>query len=223
MKQKTISLSREAVLWEAGDIAREIAVVDAGRLGVRTEAGVVVGLALPKMVVGETALFSLEGRPLPRGATLFALEDGTRVTAHPAESYRAAFEGGDTAVVEPILRTLVGQTCRNLLMVVSTRSGAPYVDEPLLGLVRGIAQEVGRPAPLRTWSAFMATFSLLCDMRDMSDRVLGRLGPEPAQRLELIEAASQALSRLAGSDDARPMIEAFLDAERERTHWWARG
>ena len=34
MKQKTISLSREATLWEAGDVARDIGVVEAGRLGV---------------------------------------------------------------------------------------------------------------------------------------------------------------------------------------------
>ena len=221
MKHKTISLSREATLWEAGDAARDIGVVEAGRLGVRTEAGV-VGIVLPKMVVGETALFALEARPLPRAATLFALDDDTRVAASPAESYRAAFEGGDTAVVDPVVRTLVGQTCRNLLMVVSARSGDPYVEEPLLGLVRGIAQDAGRPLPARTWDAFMVTFSFLCDVRDMSDRILGRLGPDPSQRLELIESASQALARLPGSD-ARPMIEAFLAAERERSQWWARG
>jgi hypothetical protein len=221
MKHKTISLSREATLWEAGDAARDIGVVETGRLGVRTEAGV-VGIVLPKMVVGETALFALEARPLPRAATLFALDDDTRVAASPAESYRAAFEGGDTAVVDPVVRTLVGQTCRNLLMVVSARGGDPYVEEPLLGLVRGIAQDAGRPLPARTWGAFMVTFSFLCDVRDMSDRILGRLGPDPSQRLELIESASQALARLPGSD-ARPMIEAFLAAERERSQWWARG
>ncbi len=219
MKHKTISLSREATLWEAGDVAREIAVVETGRLGVRTESGI-VGIVLPKMVVGETALFALEGKPLPRAATLFALDDDTRVVASPAESYRAAFEGGEIGIVEPIVRTLVGQTCRNLLMVVSARSGDPFVDEPLLGLVRGIAHDVGRPLTARTWAAFMATFSFLCDVRDMSDRALGRLGPDPSQRLELIEAASQAVARLG---DARPMIEAFLDAERERSQWWARG
>jgi len=222
MKQKTISLSREATLWEAGDLARDIAVVEAGRLGVRTDAGV-VGIVLPKMVVGETALLALEGTPLPRAATLFALDDDTRVVASPAESYRTAFEGGDTGIVEPIVRTLVGQTCRNLLMVVSARSGDPYVEEPLLGLVRGIAKDVGRPLSAHTWATFMVTFSFLCDVRDMSDRILARLGPDPSQRLELIEAASQALARLTGSDDARPMIEAFLAAERERTQWWARG
>jgi hypothetical protein len=222
MKHKTISLSREATLWEAGDVAHDVAVVETGRLGVRTEAGV-VGIVLPKMVVGETALFALEGKPLPRAATLFALDDDTRVVASPAESYRSAFEGGDTGIVEPVVRTLVGQTCRNLLMVVSARSGDPYVEQPLLGLVRGIAQDAGRQLPARTWETFMVTFSFLCDLRDMSDRILGRLGPDPSQRLELIEAASQALTRLAGSNDARPMIEAFLDAERERTQWWARG
>lgn len=222
MKHKTISLSREAVLWEAGDLAREIAVVETGRLAVRTDAGV-VGLVLPNMVAGETALFSLEDRPHPRAATLFALDDDTRVVANPASAYRTAFEAGETDVVDPIVRTLVGQTCRNLLMVISARSGEPYVDEPLLGLVRGLAGDAGRPLSARTWSGFMASFALLCDLRDMSDRLLGRMGPESSQRLEMVEAASQALTRLAGSEDARPMIEAFLQAERERSHWWARG
>ena len=222
MKQKTISLSREAILWEAGDVAREIAVVEAGRLAVRTEAGV-VGIVLPKMVVGETALFTLEGQPLPRAATLFALEDDTQVVAQPAESYRASFEAGDTAIVDPILRTLVGQTCRNLLMVVSARSGDPFVEEPLLGLVRGIAQDVARPLPARTWAAFIVhVLAALRPARHVGPPA-GPAGAGPALRLELVESASQALARLAGSDDARPMIEAFLDAERERTHWWARG
>jgi len=222
MKDKTISLSREATLWEAGDVAREIAVVETGRLGVRTDAGL-VGIVLPKMVVGETALFALEGTPHPRAASLFALDDDTRVVASPAESYRAAFEGGDTGVVDPIVRTLAGQTCRNLLMVVSARGDDAYVHEPLVGLVRGLAQDIGRPLPARTWAAFMVAFSFLCDVRDMSDRILARLGPDASQRLELIESASQALASLAGSDDARPMIEAFLNAEKERTQWWARG
>jgi hypothetical protein len=222
MKEKTISLGRDAVLWEAGDAARDVAQVQAGRLGVRTDAGV-VGLVLPKMVVGETALLALEGAPQPRAATLFSLDDETRVVVQPAEEYRAGFEGGDAGVVDPIVRTLVGQTCRNLLMVVSAHGGDPYVEEPLLGLVRGLVKDVGRPLTARTWAAFMVSFSFLCDLRDMSDRVLGRLGPDPSQRLELVEAASQALARLGGSEDARPMIEAFLAAERERTQWWARG
>ena len=162
-------------------------------------------------------------RDRPRGATLFSLDDDTRVVVSPAEAYRTAFEGGDTAAVEPIVRTLVGQTCRNLLMVVSARAGDPYVEQPLIGLVRGLAQDVGKPLPARTWDAFMVTFSFLCEIRDMSDRILGRLGPDASRRLELIEAASQALAQLPGSGDARPMIEAFLAAERERTEWWARG
>ena len=222
MKRKTIILGRGATLWEAGDVARDIALVEAGKIGVRTDAGV-VGLVLPGMVVGETALFGLDGERLTRTATLYALEDDSRVIATPAEEWRASFEGGDTEAVVPLVKTLVGQICRNLLMVVSARRGDPFVDQPLHALLRGVADDASRPLVARTWSSFMVTFSFLSDLRDLSDRILSRLGPQPAERLELIEAASQALAVLGGNTDSRPMIEAFLDAERQRAEWWAKG
>lgn len=222
MKKKTISLSRNTVLWEAGDVARDVAIVESGKIAVRTGAGV-VGILLPKMVIGENALFALDGNPQSRSATLLALEDDTRVAAFPAEDVRAVFEGGDTGTVQQIVSTLVGQICRNLLMVVSARQGDAFVDAPLVALVRGVAQDARRPVPAGPWSAFMVTFTFLSDLRDLSDRVLGRLGPDPSQRLELVESASQALAKLVGGEDSRPMIEAFLEAERERNHWWARG
>lgn len=220
MRRKTIILDSGAILWEAGDVARDIALVESGKVGVRTAAGV-VGLVLPGMAAGETALFGLDGQALTRTAALYALEDETRVVATPAEDWRASFEGGDTDIVLPLVRTLVGQICRNLLMVVSARRGDAFVDQPLHALLRGVADDASRPLAARTWSAFMVTFAFLSDLRDLSDRILSRLGPEPAERLELIEAASQALAVLG--DASRPMIEAFLDAERQRTEWWARG
>jgi CRP-like cAMP-binding protein len=220
MRRKTITLDNQAILWEAGDVARDIALVESGKLGVRTAAGV-VGLVLPGMALGETALFALDGQPLHRTATIYALESETRVVSTPAEDWRACFEGGDTDVVLPLVRTLVGQICRNLLMVVSARRGDPFVDQPLGALLRGVADDASRPLSARTWTAFMVTFSFLSDLRDLSDRILSRLGPEPAERLDLIEAASQALAVLGG--DTQPMIEAFLEAERQRTEWWARG
>lgn len=222
MKRKRIILGDGATLWETGDVARDIALVESGKIGVRTAAGV-VGLVLPGMVVGETALFSLDGERLTRTATLYALEDETRVVATPAEEWRASFEGGDSEVVEPLVKTLVGQICRNLLMVVSARRGDPYVDLPLNALLRAVADDASRPLSARTWASFMVTFSFLSDLRDLSDRILSRLGPEPTERLELIEAASQALAVLGGHTDTRPMIEAFLEAERQRALWWAKG
>ncbi len=221
MREKTISLSKDAVLWEAGDVARNIAIVTSGKLGVKTEAGV-VGIAPPGTILGESALLANEGQSQRRTATVFALEDQTQVREVSASDARAAFEGGDDQLIRETLKTLMGQICRNLLMVVSARRGDPFIDEPLLGLVRGIARDAERPFQASTWERLQPTLLLLHDLRDLSDRILNRLGPDPAQRLDLIEGASQVLTQL-GAEDARPMIELFLEAERQKAQWWARG
>jgi CRP-like cAMP-binding protein len=164
MRRKRIILGQGATLWEAGDAARDIALIESGKVAVRTAAGV-VGLALPGMVVGEAALFGLDSERLTRTATLYALEDETRVVATPAEDWRAGFEGGDTEIVAPLVRTLVGQICRNLLMVVSARRGDAFIDQPLHALLRGVADDAGRPLAARTWESFMVTFSFLSELR----------------------------------------------------------
>jgi len=220
MRDKAITLSKDAVLWEAGDIARNIAVVVSGKLGVRTDGGI-VGIALPGTVLGESALLDTGEQSRLRSAAVFALADSTQVREVPASDVRAAFDGGDDELLRQTVKTLTGQICRNLLMVISARRGDPFVDEPLLGLVRGIAQDAQRPLAVRSWDRLLPTFLFLHDLRDLSDRVLARLGPDPAQRLDLIESASQVLTQL-GAEDARAMIEVFLEAEREKAQWWAR-
>jgi hypothetical protein len=221
MRQKQITLGRDTMLWDVGDVARDIAVVTRGKLGVRTEKGI-VGIALPTMVLGESALFGVEGRLESRSASVFALDDDTQVTAYPADEVRRALEGGDASIAQKVLHTLIGQICRNFLMAVSARRGDPLVEAPLLGLVRGIAADIGRPPRLDTWPAFVLVFSFLHDLRDLSDRVLGLLGPEISQRLEMVENASQVLTQFVEGRDVSSLIESFLEAEREKAMWWAR-
>lgn len=221
MRQKVITLSRDAVLWEAGDSARDIAVVLRGRLGVRTERGV-VGVALPKMVLGESALFGAQRPDERRTASVFAIEDDTQVAAYPAVEVRAQLEGGDDTLAREVLNTLLGQICRNLLMVISAQRDEPLVDAPLYALVQGLIRDAGRPRSFPTWNRFLSVFSFLCNLRDLSDRVLDGLGPEPALRLELIENSAQALTRLGEGVDILPVVTAFLDAERAKAEWWAR-
>jgi len=154
MQRKEVTLGKDTVLWEEGDVARDIAVVTRGRLGARTEKGL-MGVILPPMVVGESALFGTV-RPERRTATLFALEDGTQVRQYPADVVRQALEGGDESLVRQVVNTLVGQICRNLLMVITSRRGYAFIDTPLMSLVREIvhdAQEarahqgLGQPVP----------------------------------------------------------------------------
>jgi CRP-like cAMP-binding protein len=222
MRQKQITLSKDAVLWEAGDAAHDIGVVMSGRVGVRTEAGV-VGVALPRMVLGESALFTAAGNVGPRTATLFAMDDETVVVAYPASEVRAAIETGDDALGREVLNTLLGQICRNLLMVISVRPQEPLVDAPLRALVEGLISDARRERHFPSWDRYMVVFSFLCNLRDLSDRLLDALGPAPQQRLQLVESAAQALAQVGEGVDILPVVEAFLEAERAKAEWWARG
>ncbi|MBN2371010.1 MAG: cyclic nucleotide-binding domain-containing protein [Vicinamibacteria bacterium] len=222
MRQKLISLGKDTVLWEAGDVARDIAVVTRGKLGIRTEKGI-VGIALPLMVLGENAVFDVDGCAQSRSASVVALEDDTQVTAYPAAEIRETLEAGDGALARQVLDTLVGQICRNLLMVISARQGDPLVEAPLLGLVRGIVGDLGRSPRLDTWNNFIAVFSFLHELRDLSDHALQLLGPEVRQQIDLVENASQILTQFVEGRDVSALIEIFLTAEREKAMWWARG
>ena len=61
--QRKVTLGKGAYLWDAGDSARNLAVLESGRLGVRAE-GKLIGLITPKMVLGESALLTLDGTSL---------------------------------------------------------------------------------------------------------------------------------------------------------------
>jgi CRP-like cAMP-binding protein len=222
MQRKVISLSRETVLWEAGDAARTVAVVGKGKLGARTERGL-VGIILPNMVLGETALLGDPGKALHRTVTVFALEQDTLVMEYPAAEVRAAFDGGDDELMRQVVRSLVGQIARNLLMVVTARRGHPFVDEPLLGLLRGIVRDMTQRPPIQAWDSLLETCRFLADLRDMSDRLLDSMGPEVDQRGEMLVNASQMLAQMAEGQDIRPVLEAYLEAEKEKTEWWLRG
>ena len=58
--QRKLTLSKGAFLWDAGDAARTFAVLEAGRLGVKTERGVVGALAQAAPLAVAPALDSKE-------------------------------------------------------------------------------------------------------------------------------------------------------------------
>lgn len=221
MQRKVISLSKDTVLWEAGDNARDIAVVAKGKLAARTEQGL-VGIILPNMVLGESALFTVDGAPHRRTATIYALEDETLVMEYPASMVRDSVAGGDDDLMRQIIANLVGQICRNLLMVIAAKRGSPYIDNPLTGLVRGIVRDALEAAPMKSWENQTLTCRFLHDLREVSDGLVDRLGPDASQRSEMIVNASQMMTQLFEGHDVRPLIEAFLEAEKQKTEWWAR-
>jgi hypothetical protein len=222
MQKKTITLSRDTVLWEAGDVARSIGILDKGKLGARTERGL-MGVLLKDMVLGDSALLSGAAGAEKRTATIFALDDDTVVTEYPVGEVRADFEAGSEDLMKHIVLNQVAQICRNLLMVKATRPGQALVEAPLSGLVNGLLADVPRVSPLRTWDNALHTCRLLQDLRALSDRLLDQLGPTAEQRPDMIVNVSQSLAQLSLGKDVRPLVEAFLDAERQKTEWWAKG
>jgi CRP-like cAMP-binding protein len=217
-----VTLSSNATLWEEGDLARSVAVLQKGKLGVRTAQGL-VGVLWPDMVLGEAALFAGDARAERRSATIVALEDETVVTEFTPEQVRTQLLDGETELTDKILTTLVGQISRNLSMVVASRRGYAYVDAPLTGLVRGIVEDARRAPALRAWETFMQTARYLSDLREFSDRALAALGPDPAQRADMIAGAGTFLTQLFAGQEVLPALEAFLHAEQEKSEWWARG
>jgi len=222
MQRKVITLSRDTVLWEVGDSARGIAILEKGRLGARTEKGL-MGVLLPPMVIGESALLGDSGGADRRTVSIFAIDDDTVVTEYPLSEVRADFDAGNEDLMRHIVSNQVAQVCRNLLMVISSHPGEPLVDAPLAALVRGLVADVPKIYPLRTWTRALDTCRFLHDLRGLSDRLVNQLGPAPAQRAEMIVNATQSLSQLALGQDVRPLVEAFLEAEKQRSEWWTRG
>ncbi|MCU0241999.1 MAG: cyclic nucleotide-binding domain-containing protein, partial [Vicinamibacteria bacterium] len=195
MQRKQIRLSKGTVLWEAGDIARNIAIVQTGMLGVRTQTGL-VGVALPQMVLGESALFVGEAELQRRTATVIALADDTDILEYPAEVVQTLLESNEDTLAQQVLKTLVGQICRNLLMVIAAKRGYSYIDSPLTALVQSVVQDSQKSPTLNTWEAFSLTGRFLLDLRDLSDSLLTRLGPDASLRGEMVESASQLLMQL---------------------------
>jgi CRP-like cAMP-binding protein len=222
MQQKQITLSRDTVLWDVGDSARSVAVIEKGRLGARAGQAL-VGVLLPHMVLGESALLADEGSAERRTITIFALEDNTVVAEYPVSEVKADFEAGSEELMKHILFNQTAQICRNLLMVMTSRRGQPLVDEPLGGLVRGLLADVPRVSPLKRWESSLAACRFLNELRTLSDRLLEQLGPRPEERAAMIVDVSQSLAHLSMGQDVRPIVEAFIEAERQKTDWWLRG
>lgn len=220
MQRKVVSLDKDTVLWDARDCARTIAVLEKGKLAARSDEGL-VGILSPQMVLGDSALFG-EGDE-KRTATVVALEDGSVVAEYPPSVVRASLEDGDDALGQQVLRTLIGQICRNFLMVITAKRGYAFIERPLNALVKGVVEDASQAQPFRTWESYLLTARTLSDLRDLSDRTLRDIGPDPAARGDLVEQASKLLDELFEGGEVASNIEAFLAAEREKSEWWARG
>lgn len=221
--QRKVTLAKGAYLWDAGDAARNLAVLETGRLGVRAD-GKLIGLITPKMVLGESALLTLDGSSHNRTASVVALENDTSVSEYPAAMFRNTFDAGNHSVGHLILMTLIGQTCRNYMLIVAAHKERQAVASLLKGEVQALGQTASEAKKIKTWDDFLWTFKYLFHLRDFSDRMRTELVQYLAGDSESLVKASEMMRELLKGQDVASFLEEFISAEREKDKWFeARG
>jgi hypothetical protein len=217
---RKVTLSKGDFLWEAGDVARNIAIVESGKLGVRSTRGI-VGIVAPKMVLGESALQMLDGQAQLRTAAVVALED-TVVLEYSAALFQNTFESGRHDVGHLILLSLIGQVCRNNLLVMAAHGEKLVVAALLRGQVQAMGETAAQCRQIKTWDHFVWTFNYLFRLRENSDRMRDELVTTQMAESEALIKASDMMKSLVQGKDIVPHIEALLDADRAKAEWFTR-
>lgn len=221
--QRKVTLAKGAYLWDAGDAARNLAVLETGRLGVRAD-GKLIGLITPKMVLGESALLTLDGSSHNRTASVVALENDTSVSEYPAAMFRNTFDAGNHSVGHLILMTLIGQTCRNYMLIVAAHKERQAVASLLKGEVQALGQTASEAKKIKTWDDFLWSFKYLFHLRDFSDRMRTELVQYLSGDSDSMVKASEMMRELLKGQDVASFLEEFITAEREKDKWFeARG
>ena len=217
---RKVTLSKGDYLWEAGDVARNIAIVDSGRLGVRSGRGI-VGVVTPKMVLGESALLMLDGQAQMRSAAVVALEDSV-VTEYSASLFQQTFESGRHDVGHLILLSLIGQVCRNNLLVMASHGEKLVVAALLKGQVQAMGETAIQCRQIKTWDQFTWTFNYLVHLRGNSDRMRDELLTTQVAETEALGKASEMMKSLIQGQDIVPHIEALIAADKAKAEWFTR-
>lgn len=223
---RKVTLSKDTPLWEEGDGARNIAIVDSGKLGIIVN-GAIIGLVWPKMVIGESAIWTSETDQAPerRKASVIALEEGTTVSEYPASMVRRTFIEGSHTVTSAILTSLVGQICRNCLMIITANQHRPIVNLPFKATMEGLLQGFREQVPqIAKWEDFMLAFKVLYTLRNSTEAQREQL--VSSRDPEMIQRASTLFRDIYKQDSAAyAEVESYLKAEREKGEWlsnWAR-
>ncbi|HVT04211.1 MAG TPA: cyclic nucleotide-binding domain-containing protein [Thermoanaerobaculia bacterium] len=192
MKRKVV-LSKRASLWEAGDAARSIGVLESGRLGVMTDRGL-VGVMLPGMIVGESAVFTLAGEKHNRTASVFALDDETTVAEYSIFLVKQALDDGRYDFAQEILLGLIVQACRNFELSISANEHRPLVTLSIRSLVKTLTESYEKQLQgVNSWDEFLLLFRYLSHLRDFSQDIRADLveftDPEEIERTsEMVQA-----------------------------------
>lgn len=217
--QRKLTLAKDAYLWAEGDHARNIAIVEKGKLAIRS-GDEMLGVVLPTMVAGEGAISGLNGNGHRRAAAAIALEDDTVIVEYEPMRIKEAFDNAQPTVGRQILVTLMGQTFRNLLLLLSDEKVHPLTVAPVKGLVNGLVQSVTQLEQVADWKSFLVAFEVLTSFRNASEQ-LRRALVGKVEEAALVKATAAMKEHFAGAN-ILPALEAFFQAEKERAAWLER-
>ncbi len=206
-------LNKGDVLWWHGEFATTIAFVDKGRLGIKTEEGL-IGVVGPEGVIGESALLAEGGEVPKRRAAVIAIEDSS-VTEYPVSFVR---EGVGVGLPRRILRTLIGQTITSACFVLAAHPDVPLVTQSMSALIRSLSDSKGMVADVRNWTDFAPDFAYLFALRDAISDLRARLVPAKyfVARSEALLRASDVLKGLVTDPELSEFLDKFIAVEKER-------
>ena len=167
MKRKVV-LSERASLWEQGDAARSVGVVESGRIGIMTDRGL-IGSVLPGMIIGENAVFTLLGEKRPRAASYFAMEEDTTVTELSIFYFKSLLDEGRYDSGQQLLISIIVQSCRDLELVSKQSEHLPLIVTSLNAMMRRITESYSAQlSKVNNWESFVQMFRYLAHLRDFS-------------------------------------------------------
>lgn len=217
--QRKLTLAKDAYLWEEGDFARNIAVVEKGKLAIKV-GDEVVGVVLPRMVTGEAAVIANGSNGgSKRSASAVAMEDETTVVEYAPSRIKEAYDNAQTAVGQQILVTLMGQTFRNLFLVLTAENVHPLTVAPVKGLLSGLIQAQKESSP-SDWKDFLTAFHILTSFRNASEHLRQSLIEKITE--DSLSKATATMKEHFSGQDILPTLEEFFRAEQERADWLER-
>jgi CRP-like cAMP-binding protein len=213
MTMQVKRLNRGDVLWWHGEFATTIAFVDKGRLGIKTEDGL-IGVVGPQSVIGESALLAEGGVPPKRRAAVIAIEESA-VTEYPVSFVRAGMGFG---LPRKVLRTLIGQTITSACFVLAAHPDVPLVTQSMSALISSLSDSKEMVREVKDWEAFVPDFTYLFALRDAIGEIRDRLVPAKYffARSEALLRASDILRGLVSDPEIAEFLDKFIEVEKER-------
>ncbi len=206
------TLGRDAVLWWKGDPAGSVAVVEKGRLGVRS-GGRLIDVIIPGTALGEASLLAQVGAPSLRTADVVVLEDDTVVVEHPAASIVGNLA---TGVPHLVLRTLVGQIGRNHLVVAAAHPDHELVATLVHGVLETLWRCEAKVAGVATWDDFLVAFRVLIHLREGSDGMRDHAAADRGWKTETALGILARVTPRLATPGLSAILEQFIRAEAER-------